>query len=44
MKLEFKSGRRMPISHVFKWVLSQIGIVLFVFGPFVFLGYQFFSN
>lgn len=44
MKLQFKSGRKMPLSHVFKWSLAQIGMLVFFIGPFCFLGWQFFSN
>lgn len=43
MKLYFKSGRRMPLSHVFKWSISQIGVLVFFFGPPLFLGYQLFQ-
>lgn len=44
MKLEFKSGRPMPLSHVFKWSLSQIGILIFFIGPFCFIGYFLIKN
>jgi hypothetical protein len=44
MKLEFKSGRSMPLSHVFKWSLSQIGILIFFICPFWFLDYFLIKN
>lgn len=40
MNLEFKSGCLMPLSHVFKWSISQILALIFLFGPWFFIGYQ----
>lgn len=35
--MRFRSGRHMPLSHVIRWSLSQLLILAFLLGPWVFI-------
>ena len=43
MNLRFRSGRVMPVSHVFKWIGSQLLIGLALFGPWVYIAFAFYE-